>query len=59
MIHFSELSAEKRNELLTNYHLPMIKSKVYVDEHKRPYEQTDNGRIYCSRKTEYEYEVKN
>lgn len=59
MTHFSDLQTEERNKLINEYHLPMVKSSIYVDEFGRPYEQTDNGRIYCSRKKEYQYQVKN
>jgi len=36
-----------------------VTSSTLIDDHGRPYEQTENGRMYLSKTTTYEYSIKN
>ncbi len=44
-------------ELADKFH--GVTSSTLVDDHGRPYEATENGKIYLSRKTIFEYSIKN
>jgi len=59
MQHFSELPTEQRNNLIATFALPLSKEIIYVDKFDRPFEKTSAGRIYCNRKREYNYSIKN
>lgn len=44
---------------LTKYHVHCSTDSIQWDEHNRPFEQTPNGKIYLSRKSNYDYEISN
>ena len=56
---FMWLELGTREEIEDYYFLPEDRTKVLVDEYNRPYEQTPNGKLYCSSKKNYEYSVEN
>ena len=59
MIHFSELPTVEKNKLINTFTLPLNKKSIYVDIYNRPFEKTSDGRIYCNRKQQYQYSIKN
>lgn len=56
---FEDLPLGLREEIEDYYFVPESRDKVLVDEYTRPYEQTPNGKLYCSSKKNYEYSVAN
>jgi hypothetical protein len=53
-----EKQAKENKKAIGNDYIG-VTSSTLVDDHGRPYEQTENGRMYLSKTTAYEYSIKN
>lgn len=53
-----EKQAKENKKAIGNDYIG-ITSSTLVDDHGRPYEQTENGKMYLSKTTTYEYSIKN
>jgi hypothetical protein len=60
LIEDNELKSEERFYFIEEeFILPLDMDNLRFDEHSRPYEQTSEGKLYLSRRTPYDYEIKN
>ena len=56
---WEDLSWQQQEELEESFFITTDKTNLFIDEHKRPYVQTANGKEYCSARKNYEYSIKN
>jgi hypothetical protein len=56
---WEDLSWEKQEKLEESFFIPVDATGLFIDEHKRPYIQTANGKEYCSARKSYDYSIKN
>lgn len=59
MKNFKDLTQTEQQSLEQVYFIPTDKANLFLDEHSRPYSQTPVGKMYCSKKTNYNYSIKN
>lgn len=56
---WEDLSWQEQEELETKFFITTDKRNLFIDEHRRPYVQTANGKEYCSARKSYDYSIKN
>lgn len=56
---WEDLSWQQQEELEESFFITTNKTNLFIDEHKRPYVQTANGKEYCSARKNYKYSIKN
>jgi hypothetical protein len=56
---WEDLSWKEQEVLEHAFFITTDKTNLFIDEHKRPYVQTTNGKEYCSARKSYDYSVKN
>ena len=59
MRNWEDLSKNEQQRFEEDLFITTDKTGLFIDEHRRPYVQTANGKEYCSARKNYEYSVKN